>query len=333
MLTLSPGSPGAGSSRWTGDGQNITRNTRWPVHAAAEKAFLTFTHLSAFYAYLPKKKIFLRQTFGENNLWELITLQVTSGIHHQWAQIHSALVGNSFRDYVIIGIVLGILVSLIQHWQLTYLVISGSSGMPWLCPRHRHCLRCLHCPGPHSPCSHLCRLCLLFITYFFQPRIYFVTAGVSFSGVRASDLFSCWHRASVSALSTQKCSWLLAVCHCFNQISLMSAAYSDSNQSPSPAWLHPGRLSPLSQFLSPLKSRQSWPWHGCTGGQDYCYSDEGIMEAKGSSPRMLQSRLKWREGTDVLTGKGLGWLAMAGTDHCLLIIPVQCCCCWSNIAL
>ena len=202
-----------------GDGHNITQNTRWPVHAA-QKAFLTFTHLSAFYAFAKKTKIFLRQTLAEHIPWELITL----GDVRNSSSLNtlSALVGNSFWDYVITGIVLGDPC----HWYnagsdtgLTYLVISGSPGMLWLCPRHGHCLRCLHCQlssvspllllltlSPHSPGCHL--LAVFTFYHFFWP--YFV-AGVSFFCDRTSDLFSCWHRSSVSALSTQKFSWLAPV--------------------------------------------------------------------------------------------------------------------------
>ena len=212
---------------------------------------------------------------------------MTSGIHHQWAQTHSALVGNSFRDYVIIGIVLGILVSLIQHWQLTYLVISGSSGMPWLCPRHRHCLRCLHCPGPHSPCSHLCRLCLLFITYFFQPRIYFVTAGVSFSGVRASDLFSCWHRALclLSQPRSVRGSWLCVT------VLIRSRSWAQPILTPTSPPVLLGCTQVVS-LLSPSFCHRSNPGRvgldtDAPAASAHCYSDEGMMEAKGSSPRML----------------------------------------------
>ena len=57
---------------------------------------------------------------------------------------------------------------------------------------------------------------------------------------------------------------------------------------PSFAWLPlagPGRLSPLSEFLSPLRSnpgRVGLDMDAPAVGP-HCYSDEGMMEAKGSS--------------------------------------------------
>ena len=130
-----------------GDGHNITQNTRWPVHAA-QKAFLTFTHLSAFYAFAKKTKIFLRQTLAEHIPWELITpgdVRNSSSLNN-----HSALVGNSFWDYVITGIVFGTRC----HWY-NACDIPGHIWILW---------NALTLPPPPplsllSPLSAQCRLC------------------------------------------------------------------------------------------------------------------------------------------------------------------------------
>lgn len=213
-VNIRPGSPGA--RRWS------QHNSEYKMTSArCSEGLPNFHPFVSFLCICQKKtKIFLRQTLAEHIPWELITL----GDVRNSSSLNtlSALVGNSFWDYVITGIVLGDPC----HWYnagsdtgLTYLVISGSPGMLWLCPRHGHCLRCLHCQlssvsplllvltlSPHSPGCHL--LAVFTFYHFFWP--YFV-AGVSFFCDRTSDLFSCWHRSSVSALSTQKFSWLAPV--------------------------------------------------------------------------------------------------------------------------
>ena len=248
-----------------GDGHNITQNTRWPVHAA-QKAFLTFTHLSAFYAFAKKKtKIFLRQTLAEHIPWELITpgdVRNSSSLN-----THSALVGNSFWDYVITGIVLGDPC----HWYnagsdnlwhtWSYLdplecsdsapatatvsavsIVSAAQCRLWC--------GCCSWPSALTLPAPISWLCLLFIT--FSGRI---LSRASVFSVSDPQICSAVDTGPLCLLSQPRSypGLLLSgrLCHCFNQILLMNLFWLQPLP-PGFAWVHSGRLSPLSQFLSPF---------------------------------------------------------------------------------
>ena len=193
MLTL-------GQAPWC---RVIAMDRRWSKHnseytmtsARRSEGLPNFHPFVTFLCICQKTKILLRQTFAEPILWELITLGDVgnpSSDHWTLTKLWLEIVCEIMS---LLGLCLGLGVT--DTMLVTYLVISGSSGMLWLCPRHRHCLCCLHCqlsvasaPVPQFSLSLLPSRCLLFITFFWP---YFV-AGVSFFCVRASDLFSCWHR-------------------------------------------------------------------------------------------------------------------------------------------
>lgn len=194
---------------------------------AAQKAFLTFTHLSAFYAFAKKIKIFLRQTLAEHIPWELITpgdVRNSSSLN-----THSALVGNSFWDYVIMGIVFGAPC----HWYNAATDIPGHIWILWnaltlpppppqspLSPLSAQFRLC--CPSCPSVTLSISPGCVYFLSLF-SGRI--LSRASMFFCVRASDLFSCWHRPlCVCSLNPEVIAGLLlsrSLCHCFNQTSLM----------------------------------------------------------------------------------------------------------------
>ena len=261
---------------------------------AAQKAFSTFTHLSAFYAFAKKIKIFLRQTLAEHIPWELITpgdVRNSSSLN-----THSALVGNSFWDYVIMGIVLGSPC----HWYNAATDIPGHIWILWnaltlpppppqslLSPLSAQCRpwcpSALTLPAPISPG------CVYFLSLF-SGRI---LSRASVFSVSEPQICSAVDTGPLCLLSRPRSDcWLAPVsparslCHCFNQTSLMRLY---PPVSPGCPWSSLSSLPSFCHLTSPLKSRQSWPWHGCTGGRPSLllgWRDDG-SQGKLSSPRML----------------------------------------------
>ena len=327
-----------------GDGHNITQNTRWPVHAA-QKAFLTFTHLSAFYAFAKKKKIFLRQTLAEHIPWELITpgdVRNSSSLN-----THSALVGNSFWDYVITGIVLGDPC----HW---YNAGSDNLWHTWSYLDPLECsdsapatatvsavsivstaqcrLWCGCCSWPSALTlpAPISWLCLLFIT--FSGRI---LSRASVFSVSEPQICSAVDTGPLCLLSQPRSypGLLLSgrLCHCFNQILLMNLFWLQP-QPPGFAWVHSGRLSPLSLSFChrSLKSRQSWPWHGCTGGQHSLllgWRDDG-SQGKLSKDALISPEVKRGDGCIDrqgirMTGKGWDRSLPSNNPLTMLLLLIQ----------
>ena len=254
---------------------------------AAQKAFSTFTHLSAFYAFAKKIKIFLRQTLAEHIPWELITpgdVRNSSSLN-----THSALVGNSFWDYVIMGIVLGSPC----HWYNAATDIPGHIWILWnaltlpppppqslLSPLSAQCRpwcpSALTLPAPISPG------CVYFLSLF-SGRI---LSRASVFSVSEPQICSAVDTGpSVSALSTQK--WSLTG----SWLSLCVTVLIRSHE-PRLFWLKP--LGVPQCCLAALRSLSSFCHRSNPGrvgldmdapaARSHCYSDEGRMEAKGSSP-------------------------------------------------
>ena len=282
-VNIRPGSHGARSSWWPG--QNITRNTRWPGPGALLRR-PNFHPFVSFLCICQKDKNILRQTLAEHIPWELITpgdVRNSSSLN-----THSALVGNSFWDYVIMGIVLGSPC----HWYNAATDIPGHIWILW------NALT-LPPPPPQSPLSPLsaqsrpwCPSCpSITLSAPISPGcVYFLSLFSGLCILSRASVFSVSEPQicsavdtgpSVSALSTQK--WLLA-CSCLGLcVTVLIRPRSwDSNPPVSPGY----PWSSLSEFLSPHRSNPGRVGldMDAPAASPHCYSDEGMMEAKGSSP-------------------------------------------------
>ena len=245
--------------------------------------------------HLPKNKNIVKANFPwtysvriDHSRWrqESIIRSLNTQLSQLWLEIVSEIMS-------LLGLCWGLRVT--DTMLVTYLVISGSSGMLWLCPRHRHCLHCLHCqcqlsaassaPVPRSSLSLLPSRCLLFITFFWP---YFV-AGVSFflwSSLRFVQLLT---PAPLCLLSQPRSdSWLcLCVTVLIRSRSWAQTILTQTTRSP-PVLLG----CTLVSLLSSSFCHRSNPGRvgldmDAPAARSHCYSDEGRMEAKGSSPRML----------------------------------------------
>ena len=174
-------------------------------------------------------------------------------------------------------------------------------------------------------------LCLLFITFsgriLSRASVFSVTEPQICSAVDTGPLCLLSQPRSFPGL-------LLSgrLCHCFNQILFMSSTYSDSSSCPPvlPGCTLVVSLLSLSFCHRSLKSRQSWPWHGCTGGQRSLllgWRDDG-SQGKLSKDALISPKVKRGDGCIDrqgirMTGKGWDRSLPSNNPLTMLLLLIQ----------